>query len=212
MKASEKFCRHAVDVSVGASAVYGVASVAAASWLPLDARLNVLASLIVLVACLLYVMWFRPRMVAAVWWARYEVGAVHGVLVTLIERVPHRRSLFDPVDEVVLSCRNGEQNRDLEVTRIRSADYAAVAEGTQSFVMIETFYLTSWGPKLVSRRADPYTMTLDVSCIPVSAEAVPVTGNEPTATENRLMAQAGLPFVTAEDVRVLADQLARAVL
>ncbi len=152
---SEKFRRRVLDVLVAASAAYGVACLVDLPWPPPDARTSVHTSVTVLVGAVLYVAWLRPRIAAAFWWTAYEVGAVHGFLVTLVKQVPHRRPLFDPVDEVVLVCRKRGRIKGMEVMRIRGDDYMAIAERSQSFLIVETFCLTTWGSRLVTRRVEP---------------------------------------------------------
>lgn len=206
----EKFRRHSLDVFVAASAVGGVVNLVAQLSQPSDARTNVATSLIVLVGALLYVVWLRPRLIAA-GWSAYDAGSGHRLLATLIKQAPHRLPLFDPVDEVVLVCRTRARNSDLEVVRIRGEDYAAIALGAQAFLLVETFRLVAWGSRLVSRRVDPWTLTLDESCRLLTADPIPVSGGEQHCGDGRIGANAGLLFAAPEDVRVLAEQLARAV-
>ncbi|MFI5589389.1 hypothetical protein ACIA5G_30345 [Amycolatopsis sp. NPDC051758] len=126
MKVLLKFGRFAVDTCVSAVAAQGVISILSPSWLPPDLRTSALSGLIAVVFALLY----AAHRIAASWRAAYEVGADFSVLVGLIKQGPHRRSLFDPVDEVVLVCRNGAKRRLLEVMRVSGEDYLALAEGT----------------------------------------------------------------------------------
>jgi hypothetical protein len=208
---SKKFRGHVLDVLVAASAAYGVVCLVDLPWPPPDARTSVHTSVIALVGAVLYVTWLRPRIAGAFWWTAYEVGSVHGLLVNRIRQVPHRRPLFDPVDEVVLVCRKRGRFKGMEVMRIRGDDYMAIAEGSQSFLMVETFFLMTWGSRLITRRVDPWSMTLNESLLPVSAHPVPAHDDEPRPRDDSIKAGTGLLFAASEDVRLLADQLARVV-
>lgn len=95
--------------------------------------------------------------------------------------------------------------------RVSGEDYLALAERAQSFLLAETFLLATWGPRLVSRRVDLWTMTLDPWGVPLTADPVPAPDDKPRASGKRIIARAGLTLATPEDVRVLGDQLARAV-
>jgi len=150
-------------------------------------------------------------MIAAMWWLPYELGPARDALVRLVGQTPSRRPMFDPVDEVVLVCRYDLSGPDVSVTRIRGEDYAALADGTQPFLIVETFRLRTRGPEVVARRVEPWALILDDHDAPVAAEPMHPPEAELDADQERMMVETGLLLATSDDVRVLSDQLSRAV-
>jgi hypothetical protein len=93
------------------------------------------------------------------------------------------------------------------VTRIRGEDYAALADGMQPCLMVETSSLRTRGPELVARRVEPWAPILDDHCVPVVAEPMRSPEAELDADQEQMMAQTGLLLATAGEVRVLSDQV-----
>ncbi|WP_240522159.1 hypothetical protein [Amycolatopsis vastitatis] len=192
-------------------ATFAIGAFANVWWHPGDGALSLLTGLVFGAAPIVYLTWFRPRTIAAMWWLPFELGPVRNALVRLVGQAPVRRPVFDPVDEVVLVCSYDRSDRSVSVTRICGEDYAALADGMQTFVMVETFSLRSRGPELVARRVEPWALILDDQCAPVVAEPMRSPEAEVDADQEQLMAETGLLLATGDDVRVLSEQLSRAV-
>ncbi|MFG1645555.1 hypothetical protein ACGFMK_35185 [Amycolatopsis sp. NPDC049252] len=197
------------------TAIFGMAAIGAfvkACWGPPEAAPALLMGAVFAVEVLAYLKFLRPRMIVAAWWLPYEIGAARDSLVQRVEQAPSRRPVFDPVDEVVLVCRHDRSCREMSVTRIGGEDYAALAAGIQTFLMVETFSFEARGPELVVHRVEPWALILDDHCVPIVAEPMRSDEAAPDGDQERTMRRTGILFATHDEVRGLSDQLGRAVL
>ncbi|MCR6488307.1 hypothetical protein M8542_36300 [Amycolatopsis sp. OK19-0408] len=211
MRPPHLILRPVCDVAASVGAAVAIGAFANAWWHPAAAAPSLLVGAVFGAEAIVHLIWFRPRVIAAMWWLRYEVGPARDALIDLVGQTPSGCPIFDPVDEVVLVCRYDWSSPDVSVTRIRGDDYAALADGTQEFLIVETFHLRARGPEVVSRRVEPWALILDDHYAPVAAKPMLPPEAELDADQERTITENGLRFATSDDVRVLSDQLSRAV-